>query len=234
MLERLMPAPQGPLSFPPADAPLTVVVWQRLRDDIICGKLKPRSRLRIGQLRDMYHTGATPLREALSRLVPEGFVVSLDRRGFMVAPVSLRELRELTDIRKLLEKEAARLSLTYGDDIWESHLVATLHRISKWQSKSAGKLTPAMREWETLHEQFFDTLMGGSQSQWLLSFRRQAYLYAKRYMRVCLPASAIRDLQKDHKAMTDAALIRNIQKLHAVIEDQLERVFREIEASGKL
>src|SRR5476649_1901170 len=65
--------------------PLTQIAWQKLRDDIICGKLRPKTRLRIGKLRELYGIGASPLREALSRLVPDGFVVSLDRRGFIVA-----------------------------------------------------------------------------------------------------------------------------------------------------
>jgi GntR family carbon starvation induced transcriptional regulator len=237
MLERLKELPFGEAARAEEAASavsLTQVAWQKLRTDIICGKLRPKTRLRIGKLRDLYGIGASPLREALSRLVPDGFVVSLDRRGFMVAPISLREFRELTDVRKLLEKEAARLSLANGDDVWESHVVAALHRISKLQSLSAGKMSQAMREWETLNEAFQETLMSGCSSLWLLNFRRTAYFYAKRYLRVCLSAAAIRDLQKDHRAMADAAIARDVAKLHGLIEDQLERIYRKIEASGKL
>lgn len=237
MLERLKELPFGEAARAEEAASavsLTQVAWQKLRTDIICGKLRPKTRLRIGKLRDLYGIGASPLREALSRLVPDGFVVSLDRRGFMVAPISLREFRELTDVRKLLEKEAARLSLANGDDVWESHVVAALHRISKLQSLSAGKMSQAMREWETLNEAFQETLMSGGSSLWLLNFRRTAYFYAKRYLRVCLSAAAIRDLQKDHRAMADAAIARDVAKLQGLIEDRLERIYRKIEASGKL
>jgi DNA-binding GntR family transcriptional regulator len=237
MLERLKELPFGEAARAEEAASavsLTQVAWQKLRTDIICGKLRPKTRLRIGKLRDLYGIGASPLREALSRLVPDGFVVSLDRRGFMVAPISLREFRELTDVRKLLEKEAARLSLANGDDVWESHVVAALHRISKLQSLSAGKMSQAMKEWEMLNEAFQETLMSGGSSLWLLNFRRTAYFYAKRYLRVCLSAAAIRDLQKDHRAMADAAIARDVAKLQGLIEDQLERIYRKIEASGKL
>jgi GntR family carbon starvation induced transcriptional regulator len=102
MLERLKELPFGePVRAEEAASAvsLTQVAWQKLRTDIICGKLRPKTRLRIGKLRDLYGIGASPLREALSRLVPDGFVVSLDRRGFMVAPISLREFRELNDLR---------------------------------------------------------------------------------------------------------------------------------------
>jgi GntR family transcriptional regulator, carbon starvation induced regulator len=213
---------------------LTQIAWQKLRADIICGKLRPKARLRIGKLREIYGIGASPLREALSRLVPDGFVVSLDRRGFMVAPVSLREFRELTDLRKLLENEAAKLALANGDDVWESQVVASLHRVSKLQTRSAGKMSQTMKEWETLNEAFQEALFSGCQSIWLLNFRRTVYFYAKRYLRVCLPAAAIRELHKDHRAMTDAAMARDATRLRSLIEDQLERIYRKVEQSGKL
>jgi GntR family transcriptional regulator, carbon starvation induced regulator len=212
--------------------PLTQIALRRLRDDIICGKLKPGARLRVGKLRDLYGIGASPLREALSRLVPLGFVVSLDRRGFLVAPISLREFRELTDVRKLLELEAARLSLADGDDIWESQVVAALHRVTRLRAK--GKMTPAMKEWEDLNEAFQETLVSGCVSVWLLNFRRAAYFYAKRYLRVCLSGATIRDLHKDQRAMAEAAIARDTAKLQSLIENHLERTYRKIEASGKL
>lgn len=214
--------------------PLTQIAWQRLRDDIICGKLRPRARLRINKLRVTYGIGASPLREALSRLLPDGFVVSLDRRGFMVAPISLREFRELTDLRKLLEKEAARLSLMNGDDAWEAQVVGALHRISKLQARSAGKMSQTMKEWENLNEAFQEALFSGCSSLWLLNFRRTVYFYAKRYLRVCLSARAIRELQADHRAMTAAATSRDVRRLEGLIDDQLERIYREIESSGKV
>jgi DNA-binding GntR family transcriptional regulator len=213
---------------------LTQTAWQKLRTDIICGKLRPKTRLRIGKLREIYGIGASPLREALSRLVPDGFVVSLDRRGFMVAPISLREFRELTDLRKLLEKEAASLALANGDDLWESQVIAALHRVSKLQTRAAGKMSPTMKEWETLNEAFQEALFAGCPSAWLLNFRRTVYFYAKRYLRVCLPAAAIRDLHKDQRAMTDAAIARDTAHLQSLIEDQHDRIYRKVEQSGKL
>lgn len=216
-----------------SDVPLTQVALRRLHDDIICGKLKPGMRLRVGKLRELYGIGASPLREALSRLVPLGFVVSLERRGFMVAPISLREFRELTDVRKLLELEAARLSIADGDDVWEGRVVGALHRVMKLRSSAAGKMSPAMKEWEDLNEAFQEALVSGCSSVWLLNFRRAAFFYAKRYLRVCLSAAAIRELQKDQKAMAEAAISRDTAKLQSLIESQLERTYRKVEASGK-
>jgi DNA-binding GntR family transcriptional regulator len=152
----------------------------------------------------------------------------------MVAPVSLREFRELTDLRKLLEKEAARLALANGDDVWESQVVAALHRVTKLQTRSAGKMSQTQKEWETLNEAFQEALFSGCHSVWLRNFRRIVYFYAKRYLRVCLSAVAIRELHKDHRAMADAAITRDTQRLQGLVDDQLERIYRKIEQSGKL
>lgn len=235
MLERLNnnPYPDGRDEESNAPEPLTNLALRTLRDDIICGKLKPGARLRVGKLRDTYKIGASPLREALSRLVPSGFVVSLDRRGFMVAPLSLREFREMTDVRKLLEKEAIKLSLTDGKDEWESRVVAALHRVMKVKNP-ANKMSQAMKEWEDLNESFQEALVSGCSSVWLLNFRRSAFYYAKRYLRVCLSATTLRDLQKDQRAMADAAIARDVAKLQGLIDSQLERMFRKVEQSGKL
>ena len=234
MLERLNTAafPDGRDDNSTSSELLTNLALRTLRDDIICGKLKPGSRLRLGKLRATYGIGASPLREALSRLVPSGFVESLERRGFMVAPLSLREFREMTDVRKLLEKEAIKLSLSDGDDDWEGRVVAALHRMTKLKNPE-NKMSQAMKEWEDLNEAFHEALVSGCSSVWLLNFRRSAYYYAKRYLRVCLSASTLAELQKDHRAMSDAAIHRDISKLQKLIDAQLERMYRKVEESGK-
>ena len=75
MLERLKELPFGEAARAEEAASavsLTQVAWQKLRTDIICGKLRPKTRLRIGKLRDLYGIGASPLREALIPLLRNG------------------------------------------------------------------------------------------------------------------------------------------------------------------
>jgi GntR family transcriptional regulator, carbon starvation induced regulator len=235
MLERLKSLPSdGRDDVAGSAESFTQIALRKLQNDIICGKLKPGARLRLVKLKSLYGIGASPLREALSRLVPTGFVVSLERRGFVVAPITLRDFRELTDVRKLIEKEAIRLSLADGDDAWEGRVVAVLHRLSKLNSMTASKMSQAQKEWEDVNEEFQEALVSGCSSLWLLNFRRSAYFYAKRYLRVCLSAAEIRDLQKDQRAMADAAIGRDVTKLQSLIETSLERAYRKVAASGKV
>ena len=95
-------------STPAAHRTLSDQAYTRLRHDVIHGDFAPGSKLGIEQLRAAYAVGATPLREALHRLSAEGFVVVEGQRGFRVADISARELRELTELRIAIEAAAAK------------------------------------------------------------------------------------------------------------------------------
>ncbi|MCD6074021.1 MAG: hypothetical protein K0Q70_904, partial [Rhodospirillales bacterium] len=74
---------------------LASTVFDRLRQDVLNGVLRPNEKLRIESLRQRYDVGASPVREALNRLVSEGLVLLEDQKGFRVAPVSREELHEI-------------------------------------------------------------------------------------------------------------------------------------------
>ena len=54
--------------------------------------------------------GRTPVREALRRLAQENLVEVFPRRGMLVTGVEARDLARLTEVRAVLESEAARLA----------------------------------------------------------------------------------------------------------------------------
>src|SRR5262245_1055433 len=68
---------------------LTEQVLDRLRDDIVSGRLAASEKLRVQDLSERYGVGASPLREALSRLTADGLVENESNRGFRVAPMSV-------------------------------------------------------------------------------------------------------------------------------------------------
>ena len=51
------------------------------------------------------------------------------QRGFEVPPLTARNLRELADLRLLLEQHALRLSFAAGDIEWEGRVVAAHHKL---------------------------------------------------------------------------------------------------------
>ena len=92
-------APQDVL----AEDAATFDVLRRMREDILCCVLKPDQRLRFGELRQRYDTSVGTLREALSHLVSEGLARTEAGRGFSVAPISLADFLDLSELRVYLE-----------------------------------------------------------------------------------------------------------------------------------
>jgi len=81
-----------------------------VRRRIVDGTLAPNSRINEVRLAGELGVSRTPLREALTALVPEGALTSVPRRGFFVKPLSAAEFLHLYPIRRLLDPEALRLS----------------------------------------------------------------------------------------------------------------------------
>ena len=79
--------------------------------DILRGALAPGARLGIAETAARYGVGATPLREALSRLAARGLVDAIGQRGFRVKPISRDDLADIVRIRTVIEREALRLSM---------------------------------------------------------------------------------------------------------------------------
>lgn len=66
------------------------------------------------QLAEQYSSGLTPIREALQRLAQEGFVQAIPRFGYIVSPIALSDVREIFELRAILETAAARLAAQRG------------------------------------------------------------------------------------------------------------------------
>jgi DNA-binding GntR family transcriptional regulator len=94
------------------------VVVERLRDDIVSGRLAPGDPLRQDEIARTFGVSHVPIREAFLRLEAERLVEIRPRRGAIVAALSAAELEELNEMRAALECCALRIAapnLTDGD-----------------------------------------------------------------------------------------------------------------------
>jgi DNA-binding GntR family transcriptional regulator len=86
---------------------LATHAYERLRQEIVECLLKPGEHLTEAVVAGRLEVGKMPAREALQRLVQEGLVQVIPRHGYAVAPITLRDVRELFDLRLVLEPVAA-------------------------------------------------------------------------------------------------------------------------------
>src|SRR6478609_7140153 len=104
--------------------------YRRIRTDIVLARREPGQRLKLERLREAYGVSVSTLREILNRLSAEGLVSAEGRRGFEVAPVSAANLKELADMRLLLEGHAMEASFAQADVEWEGRVVSAHHKLA--------------------------------------------------------------------------------------------------------
>jgi DNA-binding GntR family transcriptional regulator len=90
-------------------------VYEAIRERIIRGELAAGSFVRQDELSQAMGVSRTPIREALMRLVSDGYVERVHRRGFRIAEESVRDLLALYPIISALEVLACRIAFPLLD-----------------------------------------------------------------------------------------------------------------------
>lgn len=164
-------------------ASLADEAYELVKRDILNGELPPGAKLKVDQISKRYSIGSSPVREALTRLAAEQFVLREQARGFSVAAISVEELMELTETRCLIEEMALRRSIAAGGTDWEEGIVLAYHRLKRVPRPAAGSLMVPGSDWLVRHDAFHTALIAACGSRWLLDFcarmREQSYRYRR-------------------------------------------------------
>lgn len=192
--------------------------YERIRADIVAGKLLPGRRLQIRAMMASYQVGQTPLREALNRLAADGLVAAEDQRGFTLPPISAEELRELTRTRCWLEQRALQESMAAATEEWEEALLLAGHRLLRTPRGLDSDDPAAEALWETRHRAFHDLLIGNCGSRWLVGFCAQLTDRHQRYRKLAARrAFPHRDVKAEHQAILEAVLRRDVAAAEALL-----------------
>jgi DNA-binding GntR family transcriptional regulator len=103
--------------------------YHEIRGLIVSLELAPGAVIDERELIERLEIGRTPVREALRRLSHERLVEVYPRRGMFVTGVDVRELARLSEVREVLEPEAARLAAERATDSDRAELSALLDEL---------------------------------------------------------------------------------------------------------
>jgi len=90
-----------------SEATSGAAAYDRLRAAIVRVELPPASPISEAQLVERFGFTKASIRAALARLRAEGLVLAEPRRGHVVAPLTMRDVLEIYDLRLVLEPAAA-------------------------------------------------------------------------------------------------------------------------------
>jgi len=198
----------------PPETPGTYIeaVQQRLREDIVSGRLAPWEKLRLAELKTRYTMGSSPLREALSRLVGEGLVTFEGNKGFRVRGLSREDLADIAYMRTAVETFAIRTAVERGGVEWESGIVAALHTLTSLTRDTATDRA-SLDAWNVAHDRFHEAVISACGSPRVFETQRRLAEHHNRYRRIFMGENLPRQLIIDeHRDIADAALARDAER----------------------
>lgn len=85
-------------------------VYAAIKRDILQGVHHAGQQLSANELAKKYETSATPVRQALNALHREGLVQTIPRTGYFVTQLTVKDIREIYELRIILEAGSAELA----------------------------------------------------------------------------------------------------------------------------
>jgi len=149
---------------------LSEAVYRKLLSKLLAGAYPAGARLREERLCAELGVSRTPLREALIRLVREGFLEQQPRRGCLVRPRRENELADLMEARSLLEGLLLR---TYFQRL-------DLAGLRELEARLAGPMPPSGEEILAVDEALHDLIHAACPNRLLVEC-------VKRYALQCRP-----------------------------------------------
>lgn len=189
------------------------VAYARIRNDILEGALEPGMKLKLDLLKRTYEVSINTLRETLARLASEGLVEAEGQKGFRVVPISIADLREIGELRQLIECHAVRTSIENGDLEWEGRIVAAHHMLAHIEQLMLKEGLRHVLDWQRFDREYHVALMSACNSRWILRVHRAIHDQYRRYQLVALKSVAFRGEEsvRDHRSLLDLALKREAE-----------------------
>jgi DNA-binding GntR family transcriptional regulator len=206
----------------PVSGSVGEVAYSQIRNDIIFGHLRPGQKLRLETLHQKYMTSVSTLREVLNRLTADGFVHSEGQKGFEVSPVSEEDLKEIADLRILLETHALERSFAFGDIDWEAQVVAAHYKLHSAEVRILEDKEKEREQWKKFDWGFHRALILACGSAALLDMH--AVVFGK-YLRYQVETDCFRGevAVEEHTALLEAAKNRDVKTAKEILRKHIEK-----------
>ena len=175
-------------------ASLADKAYHEIRRLIVSLELAPGGVIDERQLIERLEIGRTPVREALRRLAQERLVEVYPRRGMFVTGVDVRQLARLSEVREVLEPEAARLAAERATDADRAELAALVEELDRGGS-----------ELMELDERIHRAVYRAAHNDLLEATLEQYYVLALRIWWIALDrAHELEEAVEAHRALLEA------------------------------
>ncbi|QKG20588.1 GntR family transcriptional regulator [Actinomadura verrucosospora] len=188
---------------------LSEQVYAHLRSAIMRGEHAPGAPLKPQDLAKRQGVSLAVVREALVRLVGDGFADRLPNRGFAVPAFTDRRWQEIAEARRAIEPVVLRMSIERGDVDWESRVRAAHHRLVRTPPYVPEEGEYYSEAWAEAHRVFHRTLLEGCGNPVLLETFDRLWTASELARRWSAHRNPGRDGVAEHRRLEEAALARD-------------------------
>lgn len=200
-----------------------------LRRRILGGEFKGGTQLRQDALASDYEVSRIPVREALLTLESEGLVIFHAHRGAFTTELSIAKIRELFELRILLETYVLRHAI---DNLTEADIDKAADMLSKYDSalNRGGEID----NWSEYNYAFHSALYAPAELPETLAIIHQLNTKSDRYIRMQLVYSQeIAKAESEHHELLELTRQRDsanaCRLLQAHIEDACDSIIAILE-----
>lgn len=205
--------------------PAERLVYEIIKKRILNLELRPGEFINDQEIAAELNLSRTPVRDAFRRLEFEGLLNSQMRKGWQVSPLSLEDIREIFEIKRVLQGLLSYQAALCTDLTLRNKLRDEIDRMKL--SNERGN----QGEWEKAHAEFHQTLLemtgkpDGRTSRIVANLNDQ-------WRRVRIGLYSIEGYRQresmDHIAIGKAILENDAETASALTQEHLERVKDEI------
>lgn len=197
--------------------------YNRLRDALLRGDYVPDQALKPQEIATQCGVSLAVAREALLRLVGEGFAVRLPNRGFQVPSFSATRWQQIAEARMVIEPSTLRLAIERGDLAWEARVRAAHHRLAGTPVYDGSSGAHYSDDWAEAHRLFHRILLEGCENDVLLETFDRLWTASELARRWSVTHNPGRDFAQEHRALEEAALARDADEAAEVLLRHLGR-----------
>jgi DNA-binding GntR family transcriptional regulator len=200
-----------------AVASLRDAAYDAIKHRIITCAFRPGEYINELQLSAVLKIGRTPVHQALDRLMIEGMVEVIPRKGVIVKPVSLNEVLQIIEVRLINEPFGARLAAEHANDADLAALADVLKRAKNWAARRN------IENMMLLDREFHLLIARAAKNDVLMELLRNLHERSLRFWFISLNAPAqYESVQNEHADILDAVRQRKPEKAEAAMRHHIE------------
>lgn len=186
-------------------------IYKQIKTDILELNIRDGDFLTLSELANKYNVSKTPVRDALGELETEGYLTSLPRKGYLVKPLTSKNIRESFQMRIIFEVAAVKLVIENADD---SDL-KNIYNIAEKFSKSINN--KANEKFNKLNNLFHMTIIQSTHNSLLIEIYGNIMDNLSRILLMDNQDNGLTNQKEEHIEIAKALLERNCKKAEKLI-----------------